>query len=166
VKFTLLLADSAQVDQNGKVHVLGLGWGRTTTPTPPMALVGFAELPSEQLPTEYSLRFELLDANHEPAKIPLSPDGGDTGHLAIEGSGTATNNPALGTPQQEDTATVPIAITIGPGIALSEGIYYFRGTFTPTSGQGETVLVRFRVVPPDQAESGSDDKLETYHSAG
>ena len=155
MKFILLLADAAQIDEKAKIHALGLGWGHTVTPTPPMAIVAFVELQPEQLPTDYSIGFELLDANHDAAKVPLSADG-DVGPFAVTGTGIASKPPPEDKWRQEEPVRVPTAVTIGP-MPLAEGVYYFRGTFTLPTGESATELVRFRVRPPNKPQSSTDE---------
>ncbi|MEU7633388.1 hypothetical protein AB0C34_25980 [Nocardia sp. NPDC049220] len=70
MKLTLWTADSAQPDPSGKAHALGLGWSVTTTPTPPMALVVFVDIGTdEEIREEYSLKVLLVDDEKNPVKL-------------------------------------------------------------------------------------------------
>jgi hypothetical protein len=70
VRVSLLLADSAQADQSGKVHALGLGWTTTTTPLPPFALVIFLDIDWDETNQPHNLRCELLSEDGEPVRVP------------------------------------------------------------------------------------------------
>ncbi|MGB7146938.1 hypothetical protein [Mycobacterium sp.] len=145
----LLLADAAQVDAQAKIHTLGLGWTHIPTPTPPIAIVSVVELQPEEVPTAFEIKFELLDADKLPAVLP--PDArGESGAFSVTGNTSAVwaeNAPEW---QFHEPMFVPFALTIGPGIPLDPGTYYFRATLNPESNDAPTELIRFRVRPPEE----------------
>ncbi|MGY6656674.1 DUF6941 family protein [Amycolatopsis sp. TRM77291] len=74
MKVNVLLGDAAQVDAGGKVHVLGLGWTRTTAPTGPMAVVVLLELgDAQEVNRSHSATIVLVDEQGE--RVDLSQFG-------------------------------------------------------------------------------------------
>ena len=82
----VLLAHSAELDQSGTVHALGLGWTTTPTPVPQHALLIFVEVNWSELGRTFPIRAELVDgdgvqvANTEHGIIkarrqPVHPEG-------------------------------------------------------------------------------------------
>ena len=73
LRVTVLLADSAQADPSGKVHLLGLGWTRTGVPTGPVAVVVLLRL---EEPVEagrpHEVGLELVDAEGKTASFTSS----------------------------------------------------------------------------------------------
>lgn len=62
MKVTVLLADSAQGDNAGKVHALGIGWQTIGTPTPSIALVILVEAETAgELADAVQLAVKLVD---------------------------------------------------------------------------------------------------------
>ncbi len=74
IEAVLLLADAAQVDAVGKVHMLGAGWGTTSSPTAPQAVVGMIEVPWDRTNTPLSMRVHLVDADGQDVLLP-GPSG-------------------------------------------------------------------------------------------
>jgi hypothetical protein len=140
----LLLADAAQLDPRGKLHVLGLGWTHISSPGPPMAIVAIAELEPAEVPATFDIRFELLDAEQQPLTLPQ-----DSEPLVIRGEG-ATEPIAVWA--REEPTVAPLVVALGPGLPLEPGPHYFRATWTLGSGQTATELIRFHVNAPDQNE--------------
>ncbi len=65
----LLLADAAQVDPTGKVHLLGGGWSVTTSPTAPQAVVAFISVPWNRTNERLAVRLELVDSDGHPVVL-------------------------------------------------------------------------------------------------
>ncbi|MCI4673948.1 DUF6941 family protein [Candidatus Mycolicibacterium alkanivorans] len=59
----VLLAQSGQLDKNGTVHTLGLGWTTSETPTPQHVLIVFVEVQWSELGTSFPIRAELVDSD-------------------------------------------------------------------------------------------------------
>lgn len=71
----LLLADAAQVDPSGKVHLLGAGWSVTTSPTAPQAVVAFIRVPWDRTNVPLDVSMELVDDDGRPVLLPGPPEG-------------------------------------------------------------------------------------------
>lgn len=63
----VLLAHSAELDQSGTVHALGLGWSTTPTPVPQHALIIFVEVNWAELGRAFPIRAELVDGDGKRA---------------------------------------------------------------------------------------------------
>lgn len=137
-----MLADAALIDQQTKVHALGLNWTNMPSPTLPMAIVVFTELEQSELPAALSLKIQLLDSNQKPAGA--RTNDGKLEPIVIEGVGTAA-------PWEEsrrwEPLRMPWSVAIGP-IALDPGNYIFRVTVS-RAGADDTLVedLRFRVRP-------------------
>ena len=59
----VLLARSAELDQNGTLHAMGLGWTTTPTPVAQHALIIFVEVDWAELGTSFPIRAELVDGD-------------------------------------------------------------------------------------------------------
>jgi hypothetical protein len=128
VKLLSMLADQAQIDQQQKVHALGLNWSHTHSPLPAMAVIVFAELSPDETPTALSVTIELLDAQGEAVKVPLPPSGELQPFRAT----------AVGTAQQTNLAHVrlPFVVQVSAGLPLTPGDYKF--TIEASRAGGET----------------------------
>jgi hypothetical protein len=114
----ILLADSAAHDQqNGKIHALGLGWSKTTTPLPPQAIILLIKVPWTQANEQHQLEIELVDADGHPVTVP-----GQLGEQPVKiGGSFETGRPAgipSGTPLD-----VALTFNIGQGMPLAPGRY-------------------------------------------
>lgn len=59
----VLLAHSGELDHNGTLHALGLGWTTTPTPVPQHALIIFVEVEWAELGRSFPIRAELVDSD-------------------------------------------------------------------------------------------------------
>jgi hypothetical protein len=59
----VLLARSGELDQNGTLHALGLGWTVTPTPVAQHALIIFVEVDWAELGRSFPIRAELVDSD-------------------------------------------------------------------------------------------------------
>lgn len=145
MKATVLLADSAQADANGKVHALGLGWSTTTTPTPPASIIILLEIGWDETNKKVRLHAELVNADGAKVTMP-----GPLGEQAIQfdaetEAGRAPGIPA-GTP-----VIVPMAINLGPGLNLVGGQRYeWRVTINDESSVDWTASFLVIDHPPQQ----------------
>lgn len=118
MRATVLLADAAQTDPQGKVHALGLGWTVTSSPTPPMALVVLIEVDWTESNRKFPFRAELLTADGHPVttQTPLGEQP-----VTLEGDFEAGRPPGIpaGTP-----LAIPFAVNLGPGFPLVHGQRY------------------------------------------
>lgn len=114
MRVTIMLADSAQ-EVAGKLYVLGGGWSITGPQMPPSALVVKIDVPWDQANMAHHWRFELLDEDGEPVRVPDSPET-----IRVEGDFEVGRPPGLppGTP-----IDVPLAINLGP-LPLEPGRRY------------------------------------------
>lgn len=69
IEAQLILADAAQADPSGKVHILGAGWSRTSSPTAPQAVVVLMKIPWDRANQKLPRKVELLDADGHPVEI-------------------------------------------------------------------------------------------------
>ena len=113
----LLLANTAEDHVNkGMINALGLGWSVTSTPTPPISLVLFIQVPWDQTNIKHEVVIDLLDADGHPATVDASGSG-----IRIEGTFEA-GRPAGSTHGVPiDTAMI---VNLGPGMRLTAGSGY------------------------------------------
>lgn len=79
---SLILADFAETDPGGKVHVLGAGWSVTGPNVGPQAIVGFIQVSAEQSGAPISFILRLADRTGEVVEVP-----GPAGMQRMEVSG-------------------------------------------------------------------------------
>ena len=63
VKITVLLADYAKADQQGKITAVGLGWKTCPTPVPPHAVVIYLDIGWDETDQPHKLTADLLTAD-------------------------------------------------------------------------------------------------------
>lgn len=66
----LLLCDAAVADPVGKVHMLGAGWSRTSSPTAPSAVVALIRIPWDRANRRLALRLALHDSDGQLVTLP------------------------------------------------------------------------------------------------
>jgi len=120
MKGTLILADAAQGDPNGKVHALGAGWSVTGSPTPPMALILLIDCPWDETNTKHQVIIDLVDSDGRPVSFETGPLGDPRPAIHIEAHIEAGRPPGLphGAPVRQQ-----MAIGLGP-MPLSPGQFY------------------------------------------
>ncbi len=136
-----MLADAAQIDEQTKVHALGINWTHTPSPALPMAIIVLAEVSQDEMPAALSLKIELLDSDNQPVSVPSPPDG-QTKQLKIEGVGTATPHEGV---REWEPVRVPFVAQVGPGLPLQPGNYKFLINVSTARGESESDELRFRV---------------------
>jgi hypothetical protein len=67
---TVVLADFAEADANGKVHILGAGWSVTGPDPSPQAVVVFLKVPASQTGAPVAVALRLLDPSRNVVVIP------------------------------------------------------------------------------------------------
>jgi hypothetical protein len=80
VKITLLLADYAKSDEQGKITAVGLGWKNTPTPIPPHALVVYLDIDWNETNQPHKLTCDLLTADGEEVLV-QGPLGSQAAHF-------------------------------------------------------------------------------------
>ncbi|WP_433568137.1 hypothetical protein ACQP1O_43055 (plasmid) [Nocardia sp. CA-151230] len=128
MKLTVLIADAAQVDLAGKVHALGMGWDKTTTPTPPMTLIIFVDF--EESPPTAPLTLDVLCLGPDGEVVKAGPDKREIkfrGHL-----------------QGDENALRALAtINIGP-MQLEPGRHVWNVSIVE---EGLSTVVPFEAIP-------------------
>lgn len=115
MRVTVLLADLAQADSVGKVHMIGLGWTRTGVPAGPMAIVALLRLDDvEETSQPHEVGFDLVDASGK--QVSMTP-GGKSLKL------TAKVEPSSEAPI-ELPAVAPVVWQLGGGLLLDVGQTY------------------------------------------
>jgi hypothetical protein len=137
VKLLSMLADQAQIDQQQKVHALGLNWTHTHSPLPNVAVIVLAELSPDETPTALSVTISLLDAQGETVKVPLPPSG-ELQPFTATAVGTA--------PQSNLGVRVPFVVQVGAGLPLTPGDYKFSIEATRAGGGAQQDELRFVVA--------------------
>jgi len=119
VEATLLLADAAVTDAGtSKVHVLGLGWTVTSTPTPPAALIALVKVPWGATNEPHQAVLRMLDADGRPVLLP-----GPEGESAVEVVSDFEVGRPAGLPVGSDI-DMPLVVTLGPGMPLAPHTRY------------------------------------------
>lgn len=135
-----MLADAAQIDQQSKVHALGINWTHMPSPPLAMAIVAFVELPGDTVPAALSMTIELRDEANNPVELPIDPNG-TSRPFRVETVATAESN---GEPTWEP-ARVPFVAQVGPGLPLPPGNYRFAIAVSRAGGETVTDELRFRI---------------------
>jgi hypothetical protein len=118
LKAHLFLADSAQSEQSGKLHALGLGWTTTVTPTPPAAVVALVEVEWTESNHPFHIKLELLSADGELVMLP-----GPLGMNAMQIEGDLETGRPAGLPHGT-SQFVPLTINLAGGMPLQVGQRY------------------------------------------
>lgn len=121
VEAVLLLADYAQVDPSGKVHIMGAGWSVTGSPTAAQAVVGLIKIPWDRTNTPMDMRLHLVDADGQEVVLPGPPGSPDT-TLEMRSTLEVGRPPGIpaGTPIESS-----FAINVGP-LPLVPGRYTWQ----------------------------------------
>jgi hypothetical protein len=137
IEVTLVLCDAAQVDQSGKVHMLGAGWSTTGSPTAPSAVVVMLGIPWDRTNQKIHVALELTDDDGQPVIVP-----GQFGDTAVRIEADVEVGRPPGTPEGV-TLEANLAPSIPP-LPLAAGRYSWRLQLTPgdqTASKSFTVRV-------------------------
>lgn len=115
----ILLADYAQVDPNGKVHAIGLGWTRTTTPVGNMGIIVILEFDQDEAEGHHTADVTLLDEDGFPAQLE-QPEGDD---VQPRFSARFTIGP-IKDEKSDFPITHPFAVNLPPGMPVEAGGIY------------------------------------------
>ncbi len=124
-RLSLILADYASQDSEGKIGLLGAGWIHTSTPTPAQAVAAFIEVPGEYTNTQFAFELVLEDQHGHPHRVP-NPLGGEGQPLRV-----GQNLIAMALPGAPRTApsVVPFVVGLAPGMTLTpDSTYTWRLT--------------------------------------
>jgi len=101
----VLLARSAELDQGGTVHALGVGWTTAPTPVAQHALLIFVEVDWAELGRTFPIRAELIDS--DGARVAYTEHGTiKATHRPVHPKGTPVTIPFI--------ATIPrLNLTVG-----------------------------------------------------
>lgn len=116
MNLTVLLADAAQADTNGKVGALGLGWSLTGVPLAAHSIVVLFEVAWHESNEQHGFTVELLDEDGSPV---LADNGNPI--IRVDG-GIEMGRPAgllQGTPLIQ-----PWVLNLPPGMPLKPGRRY------------------------------------------
>ncbi len=138
VKLTALLADAVEGGVSGKISALGIGWLKTMTPTPPMAVLAFVEISADDEPQErYSIHGILCAADGEPVEIPTR--SGTTRQLVFEAPFEIADHPG----EPGTFGRMAFGINIAPGVPLNVGQYRWEISL---GGSDHVAILPFAVV--------------------
>jgi hypothetical protein len=70
MRASLILADFAESDPGGKVHILGAGWSVTGPQASPQAVVGFIQVPPDRVGNPIPFTLRLADRTGELVEVP------------------------------------------------------------------------------------------------
>jgi hypothetical protein len=125
VKATLILCDAAQVDPAGKVHILGAGWTVVSVvPGSPLlahSIVAIVHVPWHETDRPHRLRLRLEDADGRAVMIGPAPD--QLAPLVHEQLIEVRRPPDA---PEGITLDVPVVVSVGPGMPLTDGRYSWR----------------------------------------
>jgi hypothetical protein len=124
----LLVCDAAQVDSDGKLHILGGGAQVMPLPSPPHTLVVRLMLDAADALTGHRVLLRVIGPDGQPVRVPGGPPA--TGPAALPGP-TMTplqllqELPALATSIEElpdwGPVTIPLLFGLGPQMPLGTG---------------------------------------------
>lgn len=139
MKITLLLADYAKSDEQGKITAVGLGWKTTPTPVPPHALVVYLDIDWDETNKPHTLTCDLLTADGEPIAV-QGPLGSQPAHFEAQVEAGRPPGAVHGA-----ALRAPLAIAINAHTPLAPGRYEWR--VAVEGFPGETVAESFQVLP-------------------
>lgn len=134
-----MLSDYAQVDPQGKVSAIGLGWNIIRTPLAAHTLLTIFKLDWNEAAEEHAFTVDLVDEDGRPVLLP-SVIIGEVNPIHVEGSFTTGRPPALA-PGSELFQHVALNFTVG--MQLRPGRYEYRVASGEFSGG-----VQFTVIAP------------------
>ena len=119
IEAQMLLCDAAVAEQGGKLHMLGVGWSITSTPTSPQAVAVLLKIPWDRANERLALMLRLVDDDGRPVAITTS-DG--TQELTMGGEIEAGRPPGVAPGTQLDAA---LTFNV-PSLPLPPGRYQWR----------------------------------------
>lgn len=119
----VVLANSAEVDPTGRVHMIGGGWSllRQGEGRAPFAVVVFAMLAWDQRPVPFDMSLELVDGDGRVVSADV-PGGRAPMEISIQ-NGMPTPDPQL--PPGTPVDLPPVAVNV-PAVDLEPGRYEWK----------------------------------------
>ena len=114
----VLLADAAQVDPAGKIHLLGGGWAVTGPAMPPHAVVALVDVPWDLTGRPHTVTLELIDADGNVVAVP-NPDGTELVRIVQQVEVSRPDDLPSGVELR-----VPVVVEIGAGLPCVPGQRY------------------------------------------
>ncbi len=115
VEAVLLLCDAAVADAStGKVHMLGAGWSRTSSPTAPSAVVAMLKIPWDRSNQRLPIRLGLHDSDGVLVVLPPELGGEPIVHQAEIEVGRPPGMAAGSMLDHSFTISLP-PLPLGPG---------------------------------------------------
>ena len=116
MRASIVLADFAETDPGGKVHILGAGWSATGPQPSPQAVVGFIQVPPELAGGSIAFTVRLADQTGEVVEVQ-----GPAGMQRME----ATGQIEVREPEEWDRSTdLNVAFALNVLLPLSSGKAY------------------------------------------
>jgi len=110
IRASIILADFAESDPGGKVHILGAGWSATGPQPSPQAVVGFLQVPPEEAGTAIAFTLRLTDRAGDLVEVQ-----GPTGAVPLELSGQVEiRRPEEWDEAAEISAAFSVSVTLLP----------------------------------------------------
>jgi hypothetical protein len=110
VDATIILADAAQVSPDNKLHALGIGWTKTSSPiTAPSAVAIILHVPWDETNRKLRWTLDLFDADGKPVVLQTEPEKFSGIHIE--------NQIEVGRPpgvKPGSSINVPFAVNIAP----------------------------------------------------
>ena len=119
IEAQMLLCDAAVAEQGGKLHMLGVGWSITSSPTSPQAVAVLLKIPWDRANERLALMLRLVDDDGRPVAI-TTTDG--TQELTMGGEIEAGRPPGV-TPGSQLDAALTFNV---PSLPLPPGRYQWR----------------------------------------
>ena len=143
MKISLLLADYAKADQQGKITAVGLGWKTTPTPLPPHALVIFLDIDWNETNHPHTLTCDLLTEDGKEVAIdgPLGPQP-----VHFEARVEAGRPPGA---IHGAAARAALALSVNISVPLAPGRYEWR---VGVGGFPDETSVESFLVNPGEAQ--------------
>jgi hypothetical protein len=120
VRATLILADAAQVDPGGKVHLIGGGWSITASPLGAFSVVVLIAVDWSETNMPHVAVLRLEDADGRVVGIQ-----GEHGVAPLSQEHRFEVGRPAGVPEGS-SVDVPVVLTFGPGLNLATGRYLWR----------------------------------------
>lgn len=116
MRATIVLADFAETDPAGKVHILGAGWSLTGPLPGPQAVVGFIQVPPERGTEPISFILRLSDRSGNVVEVP-----GLVGMQPMEISGQIQ---VIQPEEWDGTSDLNAAFAVNVMLPLPQGLSY------------------------------------------
>lgn len=159
IRASLLIADAAQLDSDGRLYLLGAGAQLLPLPTPPHTLVVRLRLDAQDALVPHEVRLSLLDPSGAPVLVPGPPQT-TTGPAAIPGAMTTQpvqvgqDLPALAASAADlpdwGPIALPLLFALGPGLPVGQGPHRWVLTVDGQQLDDSVVLVLQQQQPDAQ----------------